>query len=138
MPDDPENPAEGRGHGEHADGDAAPSPAEEPAAGDGGRQAAADEPGQTLEQPSVGDDETVVQSGAGDETAVVPAPGEGEPTVVLPPSAGWSGRAGVPPARPAPPSATQEWERSPDLDGGRWWMPILIGVVGLLLLGILG
>ncbi|MGB2571374.1 PASTA domain-containing protein [Micromonospora citrea] len=48
----------------------------------------------------------------------------------------WSGRAGVPPPRPAE-YQPAEWygeEQRP----GRWWMPILLGILALLLLGALG
>ncbi|MFI2662126.1 PASTA domain-containing protein [Micromonospora carbonacea] len=74
---------------------------------------------------------------AGDQTRPLPKPGDD----ARPKPAGgevWSGRAGVPPPRPAdygPP--TGEWyaEEQP---GRRWWTPILLGVVALLLLGLLG
>ncbi|MFI6161234.1 MULTISPECIES: PASTA domain-containing protein [Micromonospora] len=74
---------------------------------------------------------------AGDQTRPLPKPGDDD----RPKPAGgqvWSGRAGVPPPRPAeygPP--TGEWyaEEQP---GRRWWTPILLGVVALLLLGLLG
>ncbi|MFD0741306.1 PASTA domain-containing protein [Phytohabitans flavus] len=62
---------------------------------------------------------------AADETAKVPT----QPTV-------WSGRAGVPPrdgAATRGPAQT-EWA-SPEDSGGKWWMPIVLGIVGLVLLG---
>ena len=34
--------------------------------------------------------------------------------------------------------ASAQWEQPPLDEGGRWWMPIVIGIVGLLLLGVLG
>jgi hypothetical protein len=92
-----------------------------------------------------------------DATRPLPDPAEGtprgepvDPTRPLPPSgdatrrepptpAVWSGRAGVPPPRPMEyrEPAAGEWygEEQP---GRRWWTPILLGVVALLLLGLLG
>ncbi|MFF3853003.1 PASTA domain-containing protein [Micromonospora sp. NPDC002575] len=74
---------------------------------------------------------------AGDQTRPLPKrDGQARPE----PAGGqvWSGRAGVPPPRPAEYGApTGEWyaEEQP---GRRWWTPILLGVVALLLLGLLG
>ena len=51
----------------------------------------------------------------------------------------WSARAGV---RPKPPGYGDEggdWAAVPaDEPRGRWWTPIAVGIVGLLLLGLLG
>ncbi|AVT30950.1 PASTA domain-containing protein [Plantactinospora sp. BC1] len=50
----------------------------------------------------------------------------------------WSGRAGVPPPGSPPPRQPQpDWGYGPEADDRRWWMPILIGTVALLLLGAL-
>ncbi|MEU7978922.1 PASTA domain-containing protein [Micromonospora sp. NPDC049081] len=49
----------------------------------------------------------------------------------------WSGRAGVPPPRPDEPREPAEWYGE-DQRGRRWWTPILLGVLGLLLLGLVG
>jgi hypothetical protein len=67
-----------------------------------------------------------------DATGVLP----GEPV----PPAAWAGRARVRP--PGPPgdrelTSTQEWA-APEEPGRRWWLPILVGVLGLVLLGTLG
>jgi hypothetical protein len=49
---------------------------------------------------------------------------------------GWSGRAGV---RPPSGYDDADWAAvNPDEPHGRWWMPIVVGIVGLALLGLLG
>ncbi|MDW3845041.1 PASTA domain-containing protein [Micromonospora sp. BRA006-A] len=54
------------------------------------------------------------------------------------PVGAWSGRAGVPPPRPAGyPEPGGEWYGD-EQSGRRWWMPILLGVLALLLLGLIG
>ncbi|MFG3710617.1 PASTA domain-containing protein [Micromonospora sp. NPDC047730] len=62
-------------------------------------------------------------------------------TAAMPPErsgpAAWSGRAEVPPPRPADPREAAEWYAE-EPGGRRWWLPILWGVVVLLLLGLLG
>ncbi|HEY3008785.1 MAG TPA: PASTA domain-containing protein [Micromonosporaceae bacterium] len=79
-------------------------------------------------------DETTAFS-RGDETAVVP-PGD-QTAVLRPAQASWSGRAGVPPGgvREGTPA---DWEGRDLGEDGHWWLPIVIGVVALLLLGVLG
>ncbi|GID97581.1 PASTA domain-containing protein [Amorphoplanes digitatis] len=48
----------------------------------------------------------------------------------------WSGRAGV---RPRAGYEDDDWASvSPDGPDGKWWMPILVGIIALLLLGLLG
>lgn len=55
-----------------------------------------------------------------------------------PESTAWSGRAGVPPPRPAAGTAEPTSWGEYEPQGGRpWWAPILIGLVALLLLGVL-
>lgn len=51
----------------------------------------------------------------------------------------WSGRAEVPPSRPAgfQEPVGGEWYGEAQGDR-RWWMPILVGILALLLLGLLG
>ncbi|MFC4149193.1 PASTA domain-containing protein [Micromonospora mangrovi] len=49
--------------------------------------------------------------------------------------AAWSGRAGVPPPRPAEQST--EWYTE-EQAGRRWWMPILLGILALVLLALIG
>ncbi|WBB78281.1 PASTA domain-containing protein [Micromonospora sp. WMMD882] len=54
-------------------------------------------------------------------------------------SSAWSGRAGVPPPRPAghPEPARGEWDPG-DQGDRRWWLPILVASVVLVLLAVLG
>ncbi|MEV0939046.1 PASTA domain-containing protein [Micromonospora wenchangensis] len=49
----------------------------------------------------------------------------------------WSGRAGVPPPRAVDPREPAEWYAE-EQRGRRWWTPILLGVLGLVLLGLVG
>ncbi|MEH0985060.1 PASTA domain-containing protein [Micromonospora sp. CPCC 205556] len=49
----------------------------------------------------------------------------------------WSGRAGVPPPRPADYQEPVEWYAEDQRDR-RWWTPILLAILALLLLGLLG
>ncbi|BCJ65431.1 PASTA domain-containing protein [Polymorphospora rubra] len=93
-------------------------------------------------------DRTVALPGGPDRTA--PLPGGADRTAPLDGDrAGdvWSGRAGVPPpgAVPRGPAPGQPFEQTEqtgwyDADPGprRWWMPIVVGVVALLLLAVLG
>jgi hypothetical protein len=81
----------------------------------------------------------------GDQTAVIPPRG-GQPapavdqTAVLPPMPAWAGRAEVRPPdaggvrQAIPPDEWQAYEDS----GRRWWLPIVLGILGLLMLGVLG
>jgi PASTA domain len=143
MPDDQQEPREpGAAAGDDAPAreagpdETAPMPAadrpdgvrDEAGPGDTAPMSAVDEPdGVRDEGPAP--DETVPMRAAGpDQTAPMPAAG-----------GTWSGRAGVPaPAPPRPPGPAPGWEhREPD-DGRRWWAPIVIGLVALLLLGVLG
>jgi hypothetical protein len=88
--------------------------------------------------PAAGDDATVV-------TPRSPQPGE---TSVLPPArdwaaqdAAWAGRAEVRPPRPgqADYGTGSDWDATPPVEQrGKWWMPILVGIVALILLGLLG
>ena len=49
----------------------------------------------------------------------------------------WSGRAGVPPPRSAAyPEPGAEWYAD-EQAGRRWWMPILLGVLALILIGLI-
>ncbi|WP_349879696.1 PASTA domain-containing protein [Micromonospora sp. HUAS YX12] len=89
---------------------------------------------------------------AGDATRPLPggpagqggAGGQGGPrrpldaTAPQEPVGAWSGRAGVPPPRPAGyPEPGGEWYGD-EQAGRRWWMPILLGILALLLLGLIG
>ena len=79
---------------------------------------------------------------ATDDPAAQPADG----TAVLPSvdeprvdeaGARWSARAGVPAAGPRQ-GAPQEQQWVPDREPRAWWLPILIGVAILVLLGLIG
>ncbi|MBU8858076.1 MULTISPECIES: PASTA domain-containing protein [unclassified Micromonospora] len=89
---------------------------------------------------------------AGDATRPLPGgpPGQGgqsgqggprrplDATAPQEPVGAWSGRAGVPPPRPAGyPEPGSEWYGD-EQAGRRWWMPILLGILALLLLGLIG
>jgi hypothetical protein len=55
-----------------------------------------------------------------------------------PVSPAWSGRAGVPPPRPAGyPEPGSEWYPE-EQSGRRWWMPILLGILALVLIALIG
>ncbi|MBO4143548.1 PASTA domain-containing protein [Micromonospora tulbaghiae] len=83
---------------------------------------------------------------AGDATRPLPGgpAGQGgsrrplDATAPQEPVGAWSGRAGVPPPRPAGyPEPGGEWYGD-EQAGRRWWMPILLGILALLLLGLIG
>ncbi|MFG1718548.1 PASTA domain-containing protein [Micromonospora chalcea] len=78
---------------------------------------------------------------AGDATRPLPGGPSGRPldaTTPQEPVGAWSGRAGVPPPRPAGyPEPGGEWYGD-EQAGRRWWMPILLGILALLLLGLIG
>lgn len=93
-------------------------------------------------------DETAPLAAAPDETKPIPVAdetragqaGDADRTAPLAGGAGvWSGRAGVPPPRSTTirGSVPQDWEPAPDGDERRWWMPIVVGFVAVLLLGTL-
>jgi hypothetical protein len=101
----------------------------------------------------VGDDATRVtpQPPPSDATSVLPAaPSDGTRTQRYPRSTDnwadegdqtWSARAGVPPRRPGYEDdfASADWAAVPaDEPRDRWWTPIVVGIVGLVLLGLLG
>jgi hypothetical protein len=115
----------------------------EPPSGGAGRPAGTSGPADHRDR--AGDpDRTTESDPSTDPTARHEA--ERHPPAGLPPSGPaddsspnprWSARAGVPPpghpGRPGP----AEWDQEDDRSGRRWWMPILLGVVALLLLGVL-
>ncbi|MFG2165280.1 PASTA domain-containing protein [Micromonospora chersina] len=82
---------------------------------------------------------------AGDATRPLPRDDGGagarrpmDATRAEPVSPAWSGRAGVPPPRPAGyPEPGTEWYTE-EQAGRRWWMPILLGVLALLLIALIG
>lgn len=60
------------------------------------------------------------------------SPGQHPPAPPRP----WSGRAEVPAGIRG--GAPPDWYDEGDYDNGRWWMPILLGVIALFLLAVLG
>ncbi len=94
--------------------------------------------------------------GADDRTRPVPRSnqrGPSDSTSIMPPVSGgpagnapWAGRAEVRAARADPygadpygPGATSDWSAGPPSEPrGKWWLPIVIGIVGLVLLALLG
>jgi len=93
-----------------------------------------------------------------DATKVTPRAPQSDATSVLPPSRTgterydrntvnwadeggpvWAGRAGVRPPRPDSGDFTgEDWAAVPsDEPRGKWWMPIVVGIVALVLLGLL-
>jgi hypothetical protein len=105
-------------------------------------------------EPSGGEDADATRampqgpSGAEDADATRPLPrGEGgaaerrpidATTRQEPVSPAWSGRAGVPPPRPAGyPEPGGEWYTE-EQASRRWWMPILLGILALLLIALIG
>jgi hypothetical protein len=88
--------------------------------------------------PATGDDATVVTPGGQppDTTSVMPAAPDWTEQ-----DRAWAGRAAVRPKRPDEyGTAVGDWEAvpPPDEPRGKWWMPILVGILALLLLGLLG
>ncbi|MCZ7440576.1 PASTA domain-containing protein [Micromonospora sp. WMMC241] len=90
-----------------------------------------------------GGDATRVQPGGAGGDATRPLPGGPsrplDATSRQEPVGGgaWSGRAGVPPPRPAGyPEPGAEWYGD-EQAGRRWWMPILLGVLALVLIGLI-
>jgi hypothetical protein len=93
-------------------------------------------------------DRTEQMPQADDPTAVTPRPQGPDSTSVMPPVGGerdweaadapWSGRAEVRPPRPGEYTST-DWSTEPPAEPrGRWWLPIVVGIVGLLLVALLG
>jgi hypothetical protein len=84
-----------------------------------------------------------------DATAVTPAPPR-DATSIMPPAndpgtgraeAPWAGRAEVRPPRPGVESdyPDSDWTAAPPSEPrGKWWMPILIGILALILVALLG
>jgi len=95
-------------------------------------------PGKRLDD-TIADDATKVAPAASDEAAtqVAPAarPTSGDDWSV------WSGRAEVRPPRPGQSIYDTDWSDGPAPPrpgrSDRWWMPIVVGIVVLLLLGVL-
>jgi PASTA domain len=110
------------------------------------------------------DDATRIQGGAGrdhpdagprsgDETRRMPADDEAtalrppvrrpDATSIMPPvdeagAAAWAGRAEVRPPQPGFDPEPEWGPPAPPESRGRWWMPIVVGIVALILLALLG
>jgi hypothetical protein len=90
----------------------------------------------TQQQPSVSDDDETVLNPRSGATSVLPpvrddgAGGGGQ--------APWAGRAEVRP--PGPGYQEPDWttDTPPGEPRGKWWMPILVGIIGLILVALLG
>jgi PASTA domain len=104
------------------------------------------QPGDRPDEPA--GDQTAVQRSVADDTAVLPPAGDrtavqrsaADDTALLPPAEPrWSARAGVPvePRRPAPVEAEEQWGPEPGPTRA-WWLPILIGLAVLVLVGLIG
>jgi hypothetical protein len=96
----------------------------------------------TRVQPSVADDRTRVQPGVDDPTVAQPGARAADATSVMPPAAGepaWSGRAEVRAPQPSRTTyqETVDWPAAPPAERDRWWMPILVGFIVLVLLAAL-
>lgn len=67
-----------------------------------------------------------------DATRPLPKPGAGEDPDATQVVDAWTGRAEV--RGPVPPADTEEWtdEEPEEEPGRRWWLPILLGVLGIL------
>jgi PASTA domain-containing protein len=84
---------------------------------------------------------------ADDPTALSPPVSGPGATSILPPvneadagpgAAAWAGRAEVRPPQPGYDTEPEWGPPPPSEPRGRWWMPILIGIVALILLALLG
>lgn len=118
----PDEPDQTREYDPFAEDEASP-PAGEEEAGEADRTA----------QIPAADDETRQVPPASDETRRMPAADETAPVPAQP--AAWSGRAGVPqPDAGVRGPAPMAWA-GPEDDDRKWWMPIVLGIVALLLAG---
>lgn len=110
-----------------------------------------DDDDRTRVQPRQEGDETIVTPtppGVTQPGATPPGPARPDATSVMPNSdwqaddKAWAGRAQVRPPRPSREVWTttgDEWAPAdPREPRGKWWMPIVLGIVGLVLLGALG
>ncbi|GAB1688328.1 PASTA domain-containing protein [Krasilnikovia sp. M28-CT-15] len=103
----------------------------------------------TVLDSAAGDATAVLRPAGDDATAVVPGARGDDATAVLPGAVGsepgwgaaWAGRAEVRPPRPsaAMGDTREEWAVPADREPrGRWWLPVLVGLVVVALLALLG
>jgi len=112
------------------------------------------QPDETRQLGPLADDSTVVGQNrpdgrprSGDATSIMPPVGgdagrgsssNSTPTSWSAAEAPWSGRAEVRPPRPGDYDSA-DWATEPPAEPrGRWWMPILVGIIGLVVVGLLG
>jgi hypothetical protein len=104
-----------------------------------GRPEGTPEPGPPAGSPAPDETRQFPAPPADDETAHLPASGgpRSGDTAILPPVPAWSGRAGVPPpdAIRVPEEVSGYEEPGPSR---RWWTPLLLALLALVLLGLLG
>ncbi|MDG4822223.1 PASTA domain-containing protein [Asanoa sp. WMMD1127] len=78
---------------------------------------------------------------ADDRTTRIQQPGDTPRNAIPPHDGAWAGRAGIPqpggPGEPPDDGPPDYWQPGPPDGGRRWWMPILIGIIALILLGVL-
>lgn len=86
----------------------------------------------TQEAPSVDPDATRSMPTVDDSTAVLPATAPDQTAVGPTVPEGWQGRATVRPGGPPPTRPPDDGQ--PGQSGRAWWLPILLGVIGLLLI----
>src|SRR5690349_16327378 len=75
------------------------------------------------------------------ETRPMTSTGEWDPDPRRADAGLWTGRAAVRPPLPEEPQyGGDDWPPAgpEEVPAGRWWMPIIVGIVALLLLGLLG
>jgi PASTA domain len=96
-----------------------------------------DDPDATRDYGRSDPDATQVTPPDPDATRVTPPDPDATRVTPVDPDA-WRGRAGVPPTDPVrgaiPPQETEEWTQTDQEEPGRrWWLPILFGLLGVLL-----
>lgn len=98
-----------------------------------------DDPRQARNAPGADGDRDVPGGEHGVPDGEPDVPGHVSPSPPPPREPAWSGRAEVPPRRPGPfrDQAPVDWSHGAEPDDGRWWMPIVVGVIGLVLLSVL-
>jgi hypothetical protein len=125
--------------GDHDDATRVQRPADGNHPDDGPRSGDAWVFDRTQQQPPVPGDETVADS----------RPPQRDATSIMPPArdeqtagqggAPWAGRAEVRPPRPGDYEETDWATAAPSSEPrGKWWMPILVGIIGLILVALLG
>ncbi|MEU8259617.1 PASTA domain-containing protein [Micromonospora sp. NPDC048999] len=90
------------------------------------------------QEPPAGDADATrpLPQDTGDATARQQSVNQTDRQPAVPPA--WSGRAGVPPPRPAGYDETgTEWYAE-EQAGRRWWMPILLGILAMALVALIG